>query len=598
MEYERFFHFGHIAQAAKWYLLMGACDLPQRLLCTLQYAKKLKVPAHGQFPLYDDKGVKKIYTYIIYNIFDVPFADLNNFFHMVCENDDRASLAENVYNPVFKKEFNSAQNNQIAEVPIITNQIYLANDYLNGLETLVQPMNINVDQNVVACYGDVYQTNMEIAEDDEQPTTSARAMSTCKRRNTDNDNNQANNINTKRTTPSVDTQLPAITDVNENLDESEIVSIPETTLTTFPSITPTNFPSTTPTSFPTMSTIERKLDEFLPIDVVINKEKLSTVSDMMLTTDDHIIFGHMCQQYYYIDETPRAVFKYRNIQSTIVDKNDVEYGEISQTYKERYVELMKKTSGQINFVALFDDTKYIKPLLAGNYITDFQEFNKYCLENGEEIINIVDNSDSFEMFEQNVNNSQKPQYWFLYGLTVYMKMRNPKFTTRMEIDATIYWSAQEADRRVSEMMVRVYIALTNKFVAVTEYTTNLRHIEPPYIADTDMKGNLEVLDDMLRENYFETKVIPRIRASRKLPLHIVDNGTVINDSPFGLNIFSIDGNYMYIIMMDRKEYYLATYQLLAQRARNADVERSESLDNKPYDIFDGMTFKGRCYRSQ
>ncbi|WBR61502.1 hypothetical protein [Drosophila suzukii associated hytrosavirus 1] len=548
MEYERFFHFGSDPQAAKWYLLTGSCAVPQRLLCLRDYAIKKEIPAFGYYSKKISSDKEVVYSYVIVNIFDIPFNELVNFFVNVCDSNDMNDDNESAqtFDVNFQKTFMSARAKQVANINIKTNTEELSSSYLDGVRDFVPQMDWHLNMPVMPCNkvqslaaNEVSNVIDLVHNTDSAPMdTLSPPPTTFKRRNEETDTSQEKQpkvqIIENIQLPNVVIEPPPPPIEDESLFYDNDVSIIDNTISDFPSIAQQGpIVASTPTPPITM-------------DLNLNKEQLSTLGEMINRDPRPNWFGTSYDGRIVINENKLYV---------IPKDHEEDFRNITESYDlhpdvlDRYQKMKNNMFYPTYFQATQKQTLLMSLTTIPRNISLFQEMVQ---KHGPTIISIVDSENDSE-FERKVNASKEQSYWLLAGLYKYLKNRNSDFSTFMEIMASMSYG-DFAFTLVSNMYARVYFAAKGLPIKVTKNSVNLYHIQNLELRDEDMRS----LDNLIASSDFQSKFITALPKIKENGFEFkVENGKIISDTYFCINLFAIDEFFTYIVT-ERGDVYLST----------------------------------------
>ena len=609
MEHERFFYFGSDPQAAKWYLLTGSSATPQRMLCLKDYAISKNIVNFGKFTKLDRLKKPHDYCYVIINIFDIPFNELQNFFVMTCDINEYSSSSsknKNTFDINFKKDFVSGRGKTIPNININTNVEELSDNYLSGLEDMTPNFQWNLNMNVVPCDAPripapktiITQTNnrtqndvedMEIDSDIQENNIIRTNTGTVKRRS-DSNNRSPNKIEI-RSNQLITPPNNALFENNENFQEiSEAVN--------FPSVAPLN------NIVIDNNTIDNIEIETIPLDDDDDDDDESRLSLNIIYeefNDPVINFSKLTELGSIIKRGKRSDwFNVEYLQQAVIFNSKLLFvprnytgnlGDITERYDlhpDVLTLLNKSTSSIFSRYPTFLNDEREKNHLIHNLTTTTGSTGKFdsivSSKMAEDIINIVDSRNDQE-FLQKISETQYPFYILLFGLYRYMKMRVLTYSVFMEIMATLYYGDNKFSF-VSELLIKVYFRAKKLDMKLNKNCVNLYHLQRISMQDEDITQI---------ENFMKTIDPSDVNISNnimnKVFFDVNTNGKIINNSRFCLNLFSIDQNQQYIYT-NMDEFYLSTKSLRNSIGLTIDDDYKNRYSDNIFDVFSKIIYRG------
>lgn len=507
MEYERFFHYGNDPYAAKWYLLSNSSALPQRLLCRKNYAEKSNYIPFGKYKI-TNNGKKEEYCYVIVNIFDIPYNELQNFFILICNNDfDEGSLIdinEALSDITFKKQFTSSKNNRYKTIKIQTNTEEISNNYMSGINDII-PLKWNIDLPIIKC------TNPQISEE--------RTHSDVVSMDIDMDNTQSRPVACKR--PIRNDELVIANKIpNNNL------SIPITDLS------PYDFPS-----------------ENGNLNIFDNKA-LKTFEDTVKT------------KIYFLDVIDGNIKLVNNKFILYPDDQQIEvYPDIKDN-----INTLNKYLTYPTFYSTTNKNEILANISLLNE-TEYDEFNNFLRVYGNSIVSIVETDDiitfhsEIEKHKNNISNF----YYTLYGLHSYMKKRNTNFTTYMEICASQIYRDLTL-MTISNMLIRVYFAAKKWPIKIIPACINLYHLQNIKMTNEAVQQVLSLMMNSDAQKLIKSLLNDIIQQTEYT---VTETGKIIPNSYFCNNLIAVDRFQQYIVQ--NNNIYLVNPEILLSGKTTTEI---------------------------
>lgn len=624
MEYERFFHFSSDAQLAKWYLLTGSSAVPQRMLCLRDYAVKKDFAAFGHFSKQlRNTDKEQVYCYVIVNIFDIPFNELVNFFVLSCDNktigDDEEQKndnedGDNVYDIDFEKSFVSATEKTVPNINISTNTAELSSSYLAGVNDFMPEIDWQLDVNVMPCTKSTTAPNTSIRqaesaddadefdEDNEMDTLppqeeppAPQPINRNKRRITEEDSSALDNEKPSKMSPSgvqildnvklADAAIippSSIIDQNVFYDASVNTApvLPDNINPEFPSIAPPPPQQQQSPPPPPRALIEKSLTPPITSDVTLSFDGLRQVRDLISSEPREDWFNIEINGK-VIEYNDRLYFVNKNFEG--VPDDTMESYEMDDNVRLRY-NLVNRERFNV-YPTYFDNTTKRSLIMNLCKVEKTNNlFKEYVQRYGREIVYLVDSENDVQ-FANRIQELKNDYYWLLAGLFTYLKRRDEKFTTYMEIMASLTYGSMPL-MLVSNLLVRVYLAAKNEPMKITENTINFYHIQNMDIPDADVKKLDDLMLDSLTKAHLNT-AIPKIQ-NNGFEFVVDAKGEITSDSYFCNNLFCIDEG-LHFIVTSTADVFLAPTDIRNRTKLSSNIlyERYASLPN----VFDAANTK-------
>lgn len=539
MEYERFFHFGTDPYAAKWYLIMGSNNVPQRLLCRKEYAVRQRIPHFGQFM---KPGTTIVYTYIVRNLFDIPYAELDNFILLACDaadiQDVNCTGSPTQFDLNFKREFKPALLKSIPSISVITNQNTLATDYLEGLSSFMganQPIDFNLNMNIVPCTQTVTPTASVIS------STTTLTGSTCKRKNDSNIDSVQNKQPAMSSTSANRVTIEDLPNDDDIFGDAVVTSniLLEQGRSDFPSVVDDiTMEDVTELSRPPTPRSQK-------LDFQLSRERLRKLGTVIQNSNISQWFGDdLTDKVQITEDMTTAVFMPRQLNGSFANvTNRVQLQTEVQRSYARLMEIYASLPYPTLYNELSEDNLKMK---LSSPIESFGEFDSFVRTNGPQIRAIVD-SQSDDEFSASVQASGNKYYWLLYGLCRYRKNPNASYTTLMEIVACRFYGNLSL-MILSDLYIRAYFAQDPQLKQVTANSVNLHHIKSIALPDDDVTGALQLTSNSEASRFLDN-AIPQIRSS-DIEIQVVTAGDyyqIRRTFYFATNLLAIDENLFYIL---------------------------------------------------
>lgn len=559
MEYERFFHAGSDPYIARWYLLKASYDLPQRLLCNELFAVRQfpNIPRHGRY-IIKNNGVDTAYCYIIMNIFDVAFSDLDNFFALMCDRsmtDPDYGEEPSSFNGNFVSEFTPAQYKRIQDVNMSMNRNTISNEYLRGLESFNGRVNFDINLRTMFC-------------DRMGPSKSSAVINSFKRRIVAEGESSQRKIPPLAPTPGPTTVPPEVCARPEPQG-----NIPQTVGDEFPSIAP-DIDMDEDMNDDTYGALQAIQNENL---VNLGQRVLESPIDQFLADD----YGKRVE-FKYVDNNLYAYFLYRQDQITTTTPNVLVAPDIRAKYEKLIGE---KNPRNLSFPTVYteESERTIRLQLTDNPGEEFSMFNSFVTKYGPEI-NFIVNSENNTVFEQRIETTGKRIYILLYGLFAYLKNPEMGYTTLMEIIASRYYGRIDL-LLLSDTLCRVYFKFNNRHV--TDNALTLGHLRRIEIPNVDFESNIKLVEDASVIEAINNEVIPAIKQMQERQKITFSNGRIQSANAFGLNVFAVDDTLTYAF--DGVDVYLLVRKYINNQASQTLLN---FMQNNDYNIFGEYNYRG------
>lgn len=500
MEFERFFHYGQNDMLAKWYLINGSCNIPQRLLCKKSYATKMKMVSFGAYPIHNIT-----YTYVIVNIFTIPYNGLENFYYLYCDNgikDVKMPAAEGANDYKFTKSFSS--NHEKRHLPYTHIDIQptdTQSNYLVGLpaqQSPIFPLNFHVTHcNTVR--------DLDCMDIDDQPYLKR----------------SRNDINDITTTP------------------------PQSIPSTFTQDTqPSTVPLQSPYEDQNLSIPANPLQNNFPSDaiqLVFVQKNLDALSAAIANAQKEILYTAGLKGSLEMDN------------NTIIQRDNM--NAVVQRYMAatQTLQLYNRAKTEVAFkfptYVYGDNETYLM-----QFLTDVAEtglFDDFLSKFGDEIVEVVESDDV--RFGELVR--QKPQYVSLFGLRAFLRS-NSQFSTFMAIVCARMYNTIEFTQ-ISEMFIRIYFKAKKAPIALNAASVNLYFNQKLEIPDEEMQS---LLQDLEKIKSILEPLIPEILQLDPVA-QIRDDGKLLNKNYFFINLIPIDTKILYLKSASKKIYQILSVTL-------------------------------------
>lgn len=583
MEYERFYNFGFDPMAAKWYLLTGSAMTPQRYLCRTDYAVKKNFPNFGSYAIFSKHDNKELlYSYVILNIFDIPFAELQNFFLLSCDQSiDLKRQEATEFDMSFKKVFTSGRERTLPNIDVRTNTTELSSNYLSGIENIAPILDWQLHMNVLSCDQTQQQENDTSVDIEMLPT---QTQSPLKRRTEEQNGARSGKkiqikenilLNPPDNSLFCNTEQTRQTPVSvQRSIESDLIDLPSSSSLPFPSAEIIEEQESIIYQSPTPVTMINPLD----INLQLNKPVLSELGQRISASTEKMWFLSDLMYRIQVDfNTNKLNFIQLGTENKIAESLDLNsYGiDVLSKYYSRliYPSFLNEREARTMYVESFcKDPKY-------------QLFLDYVKMEGDKIIEIVESPD-IETFKQNVEKHNNIWFYTLYGLCVYLKQRKPTWTLQMEIEATCMTKNQNLFV-VSSFLVRAYFRAKNEQLRFTENSVCMWHLLDYNVNDISFNGTKAIMEDVDAQQDLQM-ALPYLTT---VTFNIDENGVIPENSYYALNTFTIDhyGQYVYT----PRGHYFAN-----EHIRHGVLRVSEKLMlglNKIPNLFSNSSYLGPCY---
>lgn len=589
MEYERFFHFGNIDNAAKWYLLTSSNAVPQRLLCKKEYAEKNNYPHFGNFTFIDIKGKLINYTYIIENVYNIPINALSNFYTLTCDSFDKKIQSPSTsFDIDFEREFSSAQDKTIPNIIFNTNQTTLATNYLQGIENLTTvqlPLNMNIisEDTVQKCQqqkcmspgrGDVtsirivksdneqqQQSQQELQQRQQQQQQQLQQLQQELQRQQQQQQQQQQQVSTKRRItddtpgPSQPKQREVLRDdtscIDEMCEEMDTQSL--------------DLNTTLPMDFPSMSYQDDVIDNYFSPEV-IQKFKNELISDVIKS--NYFMFGTRYNTKLIIngDKIELVNLATNSIATTTV------------TLDRNIININNENLGYLTLIPTLLDNVLEDTIINGLIETDGSQFPKFMKFKEKHIDNINAFLNDAPLSE--IINVDLKIYNLLAGLRKFMRENDISKYSKLTILTACKIYGNSELTRISELLIRVYLQENHVISKLNPYFCNYHHLRNAYLDDT----SVDILTDKMTNDF------PSIEQLNNFNIEI-NNGFVVKQLTFGHNIFAIDNNILYLSDLKNNDIYLVFERVFD------DNEVSSTLitkynDKSKYGIWPNKDYKG------
>lgn len=592
MEHERFFYFGNDVQAAKWYLLTGSSATPQRMLCRKDYARSKNIVNFGSFVKMDRARNPQTYCYVIVNIFDIPFNELQNFFVMACENNTNIGSMRNpaVFDINFKKDFVSGRGKSIPNININTTTEELTDNYLSGLEDITPNFQWNLSMNTVPCNAPRIPRPINMNTVPTNPPTDG-AM--------DVDSDSQGSSEMRRTdTGSVKRRGGTNQDESTNKVEilsNEIFGRPNEDLFQsrdnlsddfgdFPSIAPSSVSSSTINlATPEVTPVESNVASLSNSIPVLELSKLSELGLIVKTSPRSDWFNvEYTEQVMIVNE--KLYFASKSIDSEPRDNlsNIVYY-----PLHPEVIEVIRGSSEKFfmrypTFVTGASDKRHlINTLTTEMGATTL--FDNFASANADVLVRIVESANDQEFIE---NIRDRPIFGLLFGLYKYMKMRRVSYTLFMEIMATIYYGSNEFSL-ISELFIKAYMKVKGCKPTATSNATNLYHLQRMTMQDVDVTAVQNLIDTFGLVDI--TRIVNNLNA---FTFDVGEENKIPRTSNFCLNLFAIDQNQQYIFTPDNKAYLSSKSLRNSSTSPNLDQTYRTRYANDSFNVFSNVEYRG------
>lgn len=605
MEYERFFHAGSDPLAAKWYLLKASYDLPQRLLCNEQYAiKNLSgIPRFGRYTHRDYSGATNTYCYVLVNIFDIPFFELDNFFALQCDNtssrDPYDDSGNSTFNVNFVPSFVAAHTKAIKDVDLVTNRDTVSSDYLRGLE-LMQKIDFNVKMKTLPCDNrpttippststsltfDMRVSGSGQGADSMSFFNRGGGMSTCKRRNT----NDIDDPTQRKQPPPPPSQ--SSTGPQQMCTDDIFAPIPPTnTITGFPSIMPDYEDDDILSGGGGGASNDDIIGD---LSIFLDGMKIRNLGqDVLASSNNQILADEYERRIEFRADSENNMYAFFVDRQTPSDdvvrsENRVRLNPEAENSFRALVSGGKILS--LPAVYVVEDEPMVKLQLSSDPGNEFEVFDNYVREMGPQIQRIVESANDQE-FQQRVQEANNVTYWLLYGLYRYMKNQQRDYTTLMEIAAVRHYGSTET-YLLSETYARLYFAFIGRVKLISANTMSLNHLRGVKLPNRDISSNMEIASDAATLTYLQNEAIPAITQGKAKSLRVTPLQTTNRIAPepaFGLNVIAVDNTLMYIV--DTSNAYLLVRRYI-NPMNIADTVRNVFAQPQ-YNVFDTLTYRG------
>lgn len=575
MEYERFFHFGNIDNAAKWYLLTGSSAVPQRLLCKKEYAEKYNYPHFGNFTFIDIKGKLINYTYIIENIFNVPINALSNFYTLTCDPiDKKIQSTSTSFDIDFEREFSSAQDKTIPNIIFNTNQTTLATNYLQGIENLTTvqlPLNMNIisENTVQKCQqqqcmspgrGDVTSIRI-VKSDNEQQQQQLQQELQQQQQLQQQIQQQQQQVSTKRRItddipgPSQPKQREISIDdtcIDEMCEEMDTQSLDLNT-------------PLPPIDFPSIPNLNDVVKDYFSLEA-IQKFKNELIPDVIKSK--YLMFGTTYNTQLFI-ENNRIVLKSLideniDIQEDIIDKN--------------IININYENSGYLTLIPTLLDVNLKNTIINGLIETDGNQFPKFMEFKNKHLDNInafLDNKPLSKIDGVNLD-----IYNLLTGFRNFINENDINNYSKLRILTACKIYGNFDLTRISELLIRVYLQEKHVNSKINPYFCNYHHLRNLYLDDNSIDTIIEIMP----------KTFPSQEELNNFNIEI-DDGFIIKKLTFGYNLFAIDYNILYLNDTKNNDNYLVFDRALDGNEVSKSL-KEKYIDASKYGIWPNKNYKG------
>lgn len=589
MEYERFFFFGNNKYAAKWNLLTGSSPVPQRYICSMGYANARKLEHFGSFSYkLPHSNTLGLYTYVILNIFEIPYSELSNFFILMCDDPNKSKPVPNdIFDMDFVNKFNSGNTITIPNVEIDADNSVMENNYLDGLDYLSIPThNFSIAMNVLPCVESVDRVAHNIANTSEdvimaEPSKESQIPST---------SNTADRSNIKRKIAVPDnacTKFSKNLPDNSNQLEKNITLPSEAIVTSVQIINPQE--NMIVTSNENSNTILPIQEERFSFDAEVSNFVTPSINNLdlgrlnnellqKLYNKDCDILGTRIEGIVELSPSNKIVFKsYDPIAEEV----------ITTSPSIKFIEQANKMSESKTFYSLKNKSSLINGLLEPT-TTGFLEFVK---EHEANILAVV-RSENDDEFLNNVNRTNNSCYGLLFGTYRYVKTRNPTLTAYMEIIACqTYGSASIT--AVSNALVKAYFYIVEPKDAprITVNSVNFYHLQSINMANADV----QICKTIMAEEDFKQNL--RDIFQRNFTNCYVD---ILQDNQERIAYFKPDSSNFYMNLFavdDFLQYVYTTYNVVlspvnSRQGLKATADVLNDSFNNIFSIFYSRNYLG------
>lgn len=562
MEYERFFHFSDDKYAAKWYLLTGSCAVPQRLLCQKRYAEKKKFVNFGNYRIGKDD-----YCYVILNIFEIPFNELENFFILKCDkmnNYAPRGVITDDFDVNFKKIFISSHEKTPLTLNINVDET--SDNYLSGIQNMMTPqiMDVNLKINTMSCSSSYEPTqqyprsdlNLFRKDNNKRRLDHLIDMSDAPQAKIVASTN--NQLDDDRNFIAQNDIFGTATNNNDSMEVDQVVDITDDEQ-----------------MFPSTSRQQGYFPDVEDKDVSLDFNTLTNLGRTILESNRNDWFAEIYDGHAEIKNGQLIIVNRDQSQhSHSLDRNVLErFNEATRLNKLIYPTFLTESQKQ-SILSRLGEQRLIK------------KFNDFVNTHGDQIIKIVESAND-EEFEKNINDSNQPFYWSLYGLYKYMQNRNPSFTLYMEILVSRMYNTY-ITVGISELFIRIYFVAKKEAIVVKDNTINLFHLQNLELVDKEIDFILEL---MQTQNYLEKfkKLIPDIPNNYRMTVN--NNSITSTNAYFANNLFPID-EYLYYII-EKEGVYLTTLNWLNRaKITSRNTLEKYSANKSLFSIFINKKYLG------
>lgn len=636
MEYERFFHYSNVIEHGKWNLLRSSSSTLQRLLCKTQFAIEKNYKWFGKYKV-NDIDV----SYVILNVFDVEFHDLDNFLTIV----ECHSCIPVEFDPIrkiditddSKGEFKLGIARKIKEIHISTNVNDLKESYLEGLDatcSLKKPAEWTFVKDILPCSAAKPKIVLR------NPKRGIYAYSTKEETNKRKATEDPLFTNYNKAQIVEDTTLlstqPIITDVKElppinfqKQDTRQQLEISERTTSAIEE----QLSSNTPLEPYDRTLLEQRLEferrntqqlrerlsstdillapvgtqepqDTTMTDDIFNLDSFSceSITDIRVNIPKYKELGryydtHYNEQYYQSELTGKL-----SLSSDLQNLDFIQYPNNAFTSIKLHPEIVEnlilhRVSKDIFIYPSFYDDRDKDQITAqfGDSHSEAQ-FTDILQRFGDLIKDIVDNSMDTQMFLAAVNNSKIIYLVLLYGL---FKLKSYVQLTSLSPLQILYASLAYHKPKylhISALLVRLYIRQSN--LKQVPDLFNIYHFQRQIMHDEDVRVVLGLLNDFTVDDY--NNITTNIRSFPDAQFHTnkldenFDAHRIINGSYFATNVYALDTKMQYL--SDKEEIYLSleNWRLDGVQLQNTIVQKYLNQDNifeAPLDYKGPVTFQ-------